>query len=70
MYHFLISLHLQAPYNEVRYFISSVPASAQGAQYFMVDSLTGNISLRQSPMLDSARTVDYTVIFFLHILNS
>lgn len=53
----------QAPYNEVQYFISSNAGSALGAQYFMVDDVTGDISLRQSPMLDNARTVDYTVRF-------
>ncbi|XP_061182372.1 cadherin-related tumor suppressor-like [Saccostrea echinata] len=50
----------RAPYNTVRYSISSDAGSALGAQYFMVDEVTGNISLRQSPMLDNARTVDYT----------
>nr|XP_022314372.1 cadherin EGF LAG seven-pass G-type receptor 3-like [Crassostrea virginica] len=52
---------IRAPYNEIRYFISSDVGSALGAQYFMVDEITGNISLRQSPMLDNARTVDYTI---------
>ncbi|XP_061182374.1 protocadherin Fat 4-like [Saccostrea echinata] len=50
----------RAPYNTVRYSISSDAGSALGAQYFMVDEVTGNINLRQSPMLDNARTVDYT----------
>uniref|UniRef100_K1QE50 Protocadherin Fat 1 n=1 Tax=Magallana gigas TaxID=29159 RepID=K1QE50_MAGGI len=50
----------RVPYNEVRYLISSDAGSALGAQYFIVDDVTGDISLRQSPKLDNAKTVDYT----------
>lgn len=62
--YFICSLiDFQAPYNEVRYFMSTDAGSTLGAQYFMVHDVTGDISLRQSPMLDNARTVDYTVRF-------
>lgn len=56
-------IDFQVPYNEVRYLISSDAGSALGAQYFIVDDVTGDISRRQSPKLDNAKTVDYTVRF-------
>lgn len=47
----------------MRYLISSDAAGALGAQYFMVGDVTGDISLRRSPMLDKSKTVNYTVRF-------